>query len=273
MTGADQPGNGGRIVIYTQEAASRQLPADGNATAPRRWIGWRAGLREVAFIGAAGLLYSLVRGLTDDRVTAAFDNAERVIALERRMGLFVEADLQRAALQVGPVLDVVNAIYIAYWPLVFGTLVWLLLRHPRAYPVYRNALLISGGISLAVFALYPLAPPRFLPGYGFVDTIARESAGYRSFNASALVNEYAAMPSLHFGWVLLLSVAVAAVAGSRLVQVAAAAAPAAMMAAIVLTGNHFILDGLVGGAVVLAGLWGAVGLRRRFGADARTGLV
>lgn len=79
-------------------------------------------------------------------------------------------------------------------------MLWLLVRHPARYPLYRNALVASGALSLAVFALYPLAPPRFLQKYGFVDTIANELEGYRSFNTSALVNEYAAMSSLHFGW-------------------------------------------------------------------------
>jgi membrane-associated phospholipid phosphatase len=248
-------------------------PAGQGSFPPKsQWISWRTGMREVAFIGAAALLYSLVRGLTDDRVVAAFDNAERLITLERRLGIFIEADLQRAALQIDPMLGVVNAIYISYWPIVFGTLAWLLLRHPRVYPLYRNALLASGALSLAVFALYPLAPPRFVPEHGFVDTIARESQGYRSFNASVLVNEYAAMPSLHFGWVLLLGVAVASLARSRLVLATAVAAPILMLVAIVLTGNHYFLDGVVGGVVVLAGLRIALGLRRRYGSRTRAGL-
>lgn len=239
---------------------------------PTGKLRWLIVLREVAFLIAAALLYSLVRGVTDDRVKAAFDNAERVISLERWLGIFVEADMQRVALQGEPVVAMVNAIYISYWPLVFGSLAWLLVWHPSRYPLFRNALLASGALSLMVFALFPLAPPRFLPEYGFVDTIASESEGYRSFNASALVNEYAAMPSLHFGWVLLLAIAVVTLADNRLVRAVAAAAPILMLTAIVLTGNHYIIDGVVGGVIVLGGLWIAVGLRRRFGAPSRAGL-
>ena len=253
-------------------SATRWEPIADDATLPSGRLRWRTALREASFIAAAALLYSLVRGLTDDRVDAAFANAERVISLERWLGIFVEADLQRVALRGDGVIDVVNAIYIAYWPIVFGTLLWLLVRHPAVYPLYRNALLASGALSLAVFALYPLAPPRFLPEHGFVDTIARESEGYRSFNASALVNEYAAMPSLHFGWVLLLAIAVATLVRSRIVRASAVVTPVVMLAAIVLTGNHFIIDGIVGGVVVLAGLWTALLLRRRFGGGAHSGL-
>ena len=98
-----------------------------------------------------------------------------------------------------------------------------------------------------IFALYPLAPPRFLPEHGFVDTIAANSAGYRDFNASALVNEYAAMPSLHVGWVLLVSIAIMNLVRSRAVRATAAVLPIAMFGAIVLTGNHYIVDGIAGG--------------------------
>lgn len=123
---------------------------------------WVTGLREASFIAAAALLYSLVRGLTDDRVEAAFANSERVISFERSVGVFVEADLQRAIVDNGLVVDVVNAIYIAYWPIVVGVFGWLLVRHGAVYSLYRNALLASGALSLAVFATFPLAPPRFL---------------------------------------------------------------------------------------------------------------
>lgn len=207
------------------------------------------------------MLYILVRGLTNDRVEAAYANAELVISLERRLGLFVEADLQSFALQSDVVLSVINAIYIAYWPLVLGALAWLLVRRPHAYPMFRNAILASGALSLVLFALFPLAPPRFLPDYGFIDTIAKESAGYRSFNASPLVNEYAAMPSLHFGWVLLLAIAVAVLVPNPLVRAFAFAMPPLMFVSIVLTGNHYIIDGIVGGAIVLTGLWFALAVQ------------
>ena len=133
---------------------------------------WLVALRELAFISAAALLYSLVRGLTDDRVQTAFGNAERVISFERSLGLFVEADLQHAVLRNDVMMDGLNAVYIAFWPAVLGALAWLLVRHPVVYPLYRNAMLASGVLTLVVFAAFPLAPPRFLSEYGFIDTIA-----------------------------------------------------------------------------------------------------
>jgi hypothetical protein len=215
---------------------------------------WHTMLRELGFVGTAALLYSLVRGLTDDRVDLALTNAQRLISFERGLSIFVEPRIQNWAVGSDVIVNLANAVYIMYWPIIIGALLWLLARRPAAYSFYRNALLGSGGFSLAVFALFPLAPPRFMPEYGFVDTIAARSDGYRDFNASALVNEYAAMPSLHFGWVLLAGIAIYRLADHRVARAVAVALPVLMLSAIVLTGNHYLMDAVVGGAVVLGGL-------------------
>jgi hypothetical protein len=249
------------LELRHQRVPAPHEPSESTTLGARRR--WHRIVREALFIAAAAMLYSLVRGLTDDRVDLAFTNAERVISFERALGIFVEPDLQDLALRSDLVTDLANAVYIAYWPIIIGTLLWLLIRRPESYAFFRNALLASGAFSLAVFASFPLAPPRFLPEYGFTDTIAENSDGYRDFNASALVNEYAAMPSLHFGWVLLASIAIIGVANNRAVRAAAVTLPVLMLASIVLTGNHYLVDAAVGGVVVLAGLGVAVLLRRR----------
>ncbi|AYY14820.1 phosphatase PAP2 family protein [Actinobacteria bacterium YIM 96077] len=223
---------------------------------------WR-GIREGLLVATATLLYSLVRGLTDDRVDLAFENAERVISFQSTLGFFVESDMQAWIADNDVAINIVNAIYIGgYWPVLIGTLAWLLVRHPDHYTLYRNALLASGAITLVIFALYPLAPPRFLPEQGFIDTVAENSETYRNFTASPFVNEYAAMPSLHFGWILLLSIAWIAVSKRRIATAFGVIMPISMFAAIVLSGNHFIIDGIVGGIVVLAGLGIAYGIER-----------
>lgn len=234
--------------IQPADSGGRQPPGVG----ARRRV--HVMIRELGFVAAAALLYSLVRGLTDDRVDLAFANAERLISFEQRLGIFAEPRLQAWANGSELTVNLANAVYILYWPIIIGALLWLLAWRPAAYRFYRNALLASGAFSLVVFALYPLAPPRFLPEYGFVDTIAVHSEGYREFNASALVNEYAAMPSLHFGWMLLAGIAIYQLAEHRLARAVAVALPGLMLAAIVLTGNHYMMDAVVGGAVVLAGL-------------------
>lgn len=241
------------------------LDAQGGRAARQPIVAVSWPVREAAFLVAALLSYSLIRGLTDDRTAAAFRNAEGVLAWERQLGLLIEADLQHAVVASDVAADLANAIYMAYWPAVFGTLTWLLVRHRSAYPFYRNTLLISGSLSLVLFACFPLAPPRMLPDHGFVDTIAARSSAYRGFDGSVLVNEYAAMPSLHFGWVLVCAIAVARLSRSRAVRLAAWCAPPVMFAAIVLTANHYVVDGIAGGAVVTIGLGVARLLRDRRG--------
>jgi hypothetical protein len=253
------------VILVTCGTSQQTSPVVLGAAGARslRAVPWRSLTREVVLIGVGGLLYSLVRGLSDDRVAQALANAESLIEFERRLGIHIEPGLQAAVVDHQWAVDVANAVYIAYWPIVFGTAAWLLIAHRPVFALYRNALLISGALGLVAFASFPLAPPRFLDG--FVDTIAAESDGYRRFNASALVNEYAAMPSLHFGWVLLVGIAIASLAGHRMVRAVGMALPVLMLAAIVLTGNHFLLDAAVGGVVVLAGLAIARWLRTRFG--------
>lgn len=230
-----------------------------------RSIRWGSVAREVVLVAVAVLLYSLVRGLTDNRVDLAFGNADRVISLERDLGIFVEPELQAAVVGIPWAVHIANAIYIAYWPMVIGVAVWLLFARRTMFAMYRNALLISGLFSLVLFAAFPLAPPRFVGG--FVDTIAAESDRYRSFNASALVNEYAAMPSMHFGWMLLAGIAISTLAANRVVRAAGITMPVLMLWSIVVTGNHYILDAVAGGAIVLVGLGLARRARTRLGAE------
>jgi hypothetical protein len=220
-------------------------------------------LCEAALIIIAAALYTLVRGLTNDRVAAAFEHADQIISFEKSAGLFVEPALQRASLGSDAVVAAANAVYIAFWPVVVITLVWVLVRRPGAYPRFRNAILASGALSLVIFVIYPLAPPRFMPEYGFVDTITEHATSYRTLNTPALVNEYAAMPSLHFGWILLVGIAWVTLARHPLLRTLGAVLPAAMFASIVLTANHYIVDGIVAGVVIMLGLAIAGAIDRR----------
>ncbi|WP_051425524.1 phosphatase PAP2 family protein [Jiangella gansuensis] len=219
--------------------------------------------RELVLLGTAALLYSLVRGISSDRVDAAFRHAEEVISFERSLGIDVETGMQGLILDHGWAIDLANGVYIyGFWPVLVLTLLWLIVRRPVAYPFYRNAVLATGAFSLVIFAFYPLAPPRFLPWHGYVDTITLHATTYREMNSPTFVNEYAAMPSLHFGWILLLGIALVALARPLAVRILGATMPVLMFAAIVLTGNHYVVDALVGGGVVVAGLGIAVLIER-----------
>lgn len=222
-------------------------------------------VREVAVITVAIVLYFGVRGLMTTRVDVAFRNALYIVDLERALGVFVEPGLQRSVTEHSWLVEVLGYIYIyGHWPVLLTTLLWLLVRHRDAYRRFRNAMLISGGAGLVIFALFPVAPPRFLPMFGFVDTVTERTSAYRVLQPPAFVNQYAAVPSLHFGWNLLMGIAVAALGGHWIIRLFGWVMPLLMLAAIVLTANHYLFDGLVGGALALLGLFAAV----RFGSSA-----
>ncbi len=221
-------------------------------------------VREVVIIVAAIALYFGVRGLIATRVDIAYQNAERVVDLERSAGVFTEPELQDAVVRHTWLVDAVSYIYIyGHWPVLALTLLWLLIRHRHEYSRFRNAMLISGAIGLVIFALFPVAPPRFLTDYGFVDTVTEQTSAYRVLQPPAFVNQYAAVPSLHFGWNLLMGIAWANLAGHWIARLFGWLMPPAMLAAIVLTANHYLFDGLVGGTIALLALLVATRLAKR----------
>jgi membrane-associated phospholipid phosphatase len=148
-----------------------------------------------------------------------------------------------------------NWIYIwGHWPVITAVLFWLFLRHPAGYREVRNTMLLSGGIGLFVFALYPVAPPR-LAGLGLVDTVTEYSTSYRVLQPPAFVNQYAAMPSLHVGWDLLMGIAMLTWSTHLVVRLLGIALPTLMALSVVLTANHYVIDAVAGIALVLACLW------------------
>lgn len=228
-----------------------QAPAGARRTAPVRLNA----VREVGIVSLAIFLYFFVRGLMDSKASLAETHARRLIDLERWLGIFHEPQIQEWTLSQGWLVRVVNSIYIyGHWPVLISTLAWLLWKRRDQFPVYRSALLISGAIGLVFFVLFPMAPPRFLPDQGFVDTVTLRTNAYRVLQPPSFTNQYAAMPSLHVGWNLLMGIAIFSTTRNRFWRAFAIAMPLAMYLATILTANHYIMDGLVGSLVALIGL-------------------
>lgn len=216
---------------------------------------WQRVLSEALAIGAAALLYFLVRGFVDAKYEHASANAHKVIDLEKSLGIFHEPDLQDAILNSDLAVNLVNWMYIwGHWPVIAATVFWLVVARPHIYPRYRNALLLSGALGMLIFATFPVTPPRLLDGLAFVDTVSARSSSYRILQPPGLTNPYAAMPSLHFGWNLLMGIAIFRHARSTWGRSLGIIMPVAMFMAIVLTANHYILDGVAGGLLVTASL-------------------
>jgi membrane-associated phospholipid phosphatase len=215
----------------------------------------------------AFLIYFVIRGAVVDRAGEAMVRSFNLIDLERRLHLYHELELQSWILDHYWLIKTMNWIYFwGHMPLVILVAAWLYIWHRKAYFVTRNAFLASGAIGVVIYWLYPVAPPRLVPFAGFIDTMAAfDRVGYNAQEARAFVNPFAAVPSLHFGWSLLLGVVVAWVSRRPWAYVVAAAWPTAMFFAVVMTGNHFILDAVAGAIVSFAGLGISLAVARYLG--------
>ena len=182
-------------------------------------------------------------------------NAFWIIRLERILGLYHERGIQHAFIGNHAVMSLWNLFYGTFHFFVtIGALLWLFRRFPERYPRWRNALACTTGVALVGFALYPLLPPRLLPAsFGFVDTL-RVYGSLWSFDSGAMhkvSNQYAAMPSLHFGWSAWCALVFISTLPRNWMKVLVAFYPLATTFSIVVTANHYWLDA-VGGAAALS---------------------
>ena len=223
---------------------------------------------EVLVVVAGIVTYFGIRGLTAGSRETAVDHAHDIVWLEQKLNLDVEAGVQRHVVDSDVLSTVFNWIYIwGHWPVIVVTLVWLALRHRTVYLRLRNGMMASGGLGLLVYTTYPVAPPR-LAELGFTDTVTERSSAYRVLQPPAFVNQYAAMPSLHVGWDLLVGLALISAASAMSLRLIGRLMPVFMALATVATANHYILDVLAGAALALAGH--AIALQIEHRREART---
>ncbi|MEU4244819.1 phosphatase PAP2 family protein [Actinoplanes sp. NPDC026619] len=221
-------------------------------------------LPQVAVMVAAVAAYFLVRGATQAATAEAVRNAHSVVDLERALGLFHEPGWQAAVMNMPFLRTVLNDIYIwGHWPVIAVTLIWLARRHPAVYLRARDTMLLSGGIGLLIFATFPVAPPR-LAGLGMADTVTAGAHAYRVLQPAMFTNQYAAMPSLHVGWDLVMGLAIAAASRHVLLRLIAVTLPVAMVITVLCTANHYLVDAIAGAALTSL-CWLIVGSARRAG--------
>ena len=242
-------------------------PVDTQARPATRLRWWKEALTIAAFYG----LYSIVRntqGSASVSQTHAYRNATLVIRIERRFHLFFERGVQ----QVFEGMGAATRVFFQFWNTYYGVahfvvtivaLVWLFRRDPQRYPLWRNTLALTTGLALIGFATFPLMPPRLLPfhelnvlhlsppTHHFVDTLDKFGGPWSFENGpiSKVSNQFAAMPSLHFGWSSWCACVMYPMLRRRWTRVLAVAYPFITLFAIVVTANHYILDA-VGGAFV-----------------------
>ncbi len=215
-------------------------------------------LAELILLGIGYALYTLTRDLAPARRQVAFADADAIrtaegwlhIAGERQANLW---------LTMHPVVATAADYYYAtvHFVAVIAMLVWLYWRHPALYRRARAVLVATTLAALAVFWLFPVAPPRLLPGYVDTLVVMHTWGSWGTAGVSQLANPYAAMPSLHTAWAAWTAGVVAIASGRMVIRIAAAAYPLLTIAVIVTTANHYWLDA-VGGLVILVAAVGVV---------------
>lgn len=257
-------------------------PATVTAERHHRVYWWKEAIIVTGFY----LVYSWTRNqFGSNRIAAdgvpenAFNNAERVIKLERLVGLYHEESIQELFLPSKWFIQVMNTYYgtahFVVTIVVFALLFW---KRPAVFPQWRNTLAVMTALAIAGFALFPLMPPRLLDEpcpkdetgeyggaclesryrpkngeFGFVDTLA-EYGGPWSFDSdemASISNQYAAMPSLHIGWSTWCAVGVWPLLRRRWQRIAVLGYPLLTSFCIIVTANHFWIDG-AGGLLIFA---------------------
>lgn len=231
--------------------------------ASRRWVvgwgGWHRVGRELVLLAVFAAAYEFIGKNMVQAGGAAASHALSVVSAERGLGLFHEQAVQALFIRWDTVTDAFNAYYGGTHFLVPAVaLGWLLLRHPERYGRARTALAVTTAVGFVCFWLYPVAPPRLLPGsFGIADTLRDAGPGHvESTLITTAGDQYASMPSLHVAWAVWCALALYPVVRHRWLRVLVAAYPVMTTLVVVATGNHFFLDALAG--ALLAGLTWAV---------------
>jgi hypothetical protein len=203
--------------------------------------------------------YLAIRGSTIGDPEQAVAHASRLVELERGLGLFHESTVQRLA---GSTIDILSVYYmVGFAPLIAAVLVWLGLRHRDHYRALRTLLFVSLAIAVVFYVFYPTAPPRLLPSLGIADTVGLAGHDTGSF-AGIRFNPYAAMPSMHVGWSVLVGLVGFRAVSSRSLRGLFLLHPVVMVVTVTGTGNHYFVDSIAGAAAAFAAV-AAVAIWRR----------
>ncbi len=216
-------------------------------------------LLEMSFFAGIGVAYLLVAALAEGDPGVSLQHAKDLVDLERRLGIFVEPGWQREVLRSGWLIDLSNWVYFWGHAPVLAVCTLLLYVNRRqspslasAYAIFRTGFVVAELVGMALYIVYPVAPPRLLPPeYGFADTLTDHSpVNYE--RGDFLMNAYAAFPSLHVAWVVLVA--------AMLLRLERGFLPFAMalltlsVASVTVTANHYLLDAAGGAGVALLGI-------------------
>lgn len=212
--------------------------------------------------------YFAARGLRPDTVDTSVARSLEIIRFEQRLGIFQEVTWQQMFVSNDAVMYVANFVYAwLHYPVMLVIGLWLLVKDPARYRFVRNVLVVSALIGIAAYWLIPAAPPRLMEinGYdfGFIDTVHGPGSTVSYFQPGPFVNDYAALPSFHFGWIALSSAAIWVNTTNRWIRTGAVIMSVVMWWAVTVTGNHYFFDMAMGGIVVFLSWLLVASIQRR----------
>src|SRR5690242_20791435 len=240
-----------RRILMSVLRRSNPLTLIGTRLLPK---GWPDFLRQLAIFATFDVAYELSRSLAQGKATVAFEHANAVVNAEQALGIFDERELQSWVLSApGIVLDVANWTYFnCQFTITILFLIWVYCRRNDSFYFIRNVVMAADFIGVIGYIAYPTAPPRLLSGFGFVDTLSLTTVNHDT--VSALANPYAAMPSLHTAYALLVGVSGALLVRRPWAKALWSLYPGLVVFSIISTANHFILDALAGSGTLLLAL-------------------
>jgi hypothetical protein len=239
-------------------------------TAARRHLpqGWRDLVTQILLFGGAYYLYRVVRGVVDDRTAAAFANAREIVHIEHGLGIFPEPAIHQFAERTEIVSDAASWMYVnSHFVITTATLGYIYLRRNDSFYFVRNMFMVAMGIALVLYVVFPTAPPRLLPELGFKDSVA-SFTGVTSQDTDLLVNPYAAVPSMHVCFALMLSVPMARLVRRRWAVVLWRAYPLLITWVVIATANHWWFDAVLGAVTAALAYGAAAGVFARVRPDA-----
>jgi len=199
----------------------------------------------------ADLCYETVRGIAESNEAIPFQNARSIMSTEKTLHFFVEQSVQSWAMGHRFIIDFANFMYVnSHFVITTSALVWLYLRHNDRFYFVRNMFVTAMGFALVGYLLLPTAPPRFFPELGFVDTIAYYvNVKHDSGLVALFFNPYAAVPSMHVAFALMIAVPSMLVVRRRIAKVLWAIYPLVVAFVVIVTGNHWMMDAVAGAVV------------------------
>lgn len=206
---------------------------------------------ELAVVATLVFAYDRIHDLAQTRTSMALHDGFQVWNLERHVGLAFELPGNIWLAAHRHLADLTSWYYqLAHLSVTLSVLVACYIYRPAVYRSARNALVLINLVGLAIFLVYPVAPPRLLPGSGFLDIT--KLTGVAAASNTAAPDQYAAMPSLHTAWAVWVTVMAILLVRVWWVRVLAVVYPILTVTVIVMTGNHYVLDAVAGAAVALA---------------------